>query len=97
MKDMNGSQEEFWMGLMGWRFSLVPKFHLGTSPVPREILFRADSTQYYRVEIGNGIASASAFPNGVWERGNRGKSQGSFDGVAVLRAAPRVGSGGHEF
>jgi predicted glycogen debranching enzyme len=42
---------------------LVPKLHLGTLLAPREIPFRADR------KIGNGVASASAFPNGVWERG----------------------------
>jgi type II secretion system protein H len=43
---------------------LVPKFYLGTSLVLREILFRADW-------IGNEIASASAFPNKIWERGRQ--------------------------
>ena len=40
---------------------LVPKLYLGTFPDPREISFRA--------EIGNEVASASAFPNEIWERG----------------------------
>ena len=43
--------------------------NLGTPPDPREILFRADFDDPYRLEIGNGVASASAFPNRVWERG----------------------------
>jgi hypothetical protein len=47
---------------------LVPKLYLGTPPVSREISFRADSTWCDRGEIGNGIASASAFPSATWER-----------------------------
>jgi hypothetical protein len=42
---------------------------LGTPPVPREILFRADLTRSYRIKIGNKIASAIAFPNEIWEQG----------------------------
>jgi hypothetical protein len=34
-----------------------------------EIPFHVDFKERYFIEIGNGIASASAFPNGVWERG----------------------------
>jgi hypothetical protein len=46
--------------------SLVPKLYLGTLLVLREIPFRAVRG------IGNGVASAIAFPNGVWERGESG-------------------------
>ena len=56
---------------------LVPKLHLGTLPVPRETPFRADSTRCYRAEIGNGLASANALPNGVWEGGNQGVAAGA--------------------
>jgi hypothetical protein len=35
--------------------------------VRREIPFRANWS--YLVEVGNGIASASAFPSTTWERG----------------------------
>jgi len=35
----------------------------------REIPFRGDISHLYSGGIGNGIASAIAFPNGVWERG----------------------------
>jgi uncharacterized protein YigE (DUF2233 family) len=42
---------------------------LGTPPDLREILFCADGIQFYRAEIGNEVASASAFPSATWERG----------------------------
>jgi hypothetical protein len=51
--------------------SLVPKFHLGTPLVLREISFRADTNGYLRVTVGNEIASASVFPNEIWEQGTR--------------------------
>jgi len=47
---------------------------LGTFPVPREIPFRASSNRYSRIEIGNEIASASAFPSATWERGKMNMS-----------------------
>jgi hypothetical protein len=42
---------------------------LGTPPFPREIPFRANSNDSCQIKIGNEIASASAFPNKIWERG----------------------------
>jgi hypothetical protein len=46
-------------------FSLVPKLHLGT---PLSAQFHCSVT-HHAAGIGNRVASASAFPNGVWERG----------------------------
>jgi hypothetical protein len=46
-------------------FSLVPKLHLGTSSVSAKFHFAL--TGLSDDGIGNGIASARAFPNGVWE------------------------------
>jgi hypothetical protein len=48
--------------------SLVPKFYLGTPPVPREVLLRANYSRSTLRKIGNEVASASAFPNKIWER-----------------------------
>jgi hypothetical protein len=59
---------------------LVPKLHLGTPPVPREIPFRANSISRYRTGIGNEIASASAFPSATWERG---EASGLPDGTGL--------------
>jgi hypothetical protein len=53
-------------------FPLVPKFHLGTPPVPREISFGGDLKDSYSAGIGHEIASASAFPSETWERGGEG-------------------------
>jgi hypothetical protein len=48
---------------------------LGTFLVPREILFRAKLIGLYCIKIGNGIASASAFPSATWERGKAVSAQ----------------------
>jgi len=49
--------------------SLVPKLYLGTG-------LSAQLHCGYRSGIGDGIASASAFPNGVWERGEVAQAVG---------------------
>src|ERR1700682_3241714 len=64
------SETEQMGGAFRFPRSLVPKFHLGTPPVLREIPFRADSIQCYSVGIGHEMASTSAFPSAIWERGN---------------------------
>jgi hypothetical protein len=68
----------------GLPFSLVPKFHFGTPPVPREIPFRADSGWSYRVKIGNEIASTSAFPSTTWERGMVQRSAGQWSSLLKI-------------
>jgi hypothetical protein len=55
-----------------WPYYHFPRSQtpFGNVPCSREIPFRAIPPRWrFPVEIGNGIASASAFPNGVWERG----------------------------
>jgi len=56
--------------------ALVPKLHLATSPCLCEISFRFDAadgrwprSRARSYEIGNEIASTSAFPSSTWERG----------------------------
>jgi hypothetical protein len=44
---------------------LVPKLHLGTGLFAQLCCCLSG----FPSKIGNGVASASAFPNGVWERG----------------------------
>ena len=55
------------MGPASW-VVLVPKFHLGTLPASREILFRANWLRRFAFGAGNGVASAIAFPNKIGER-----------------------------
>ena len=58
---------------------LVPKLYLGTGLSAQLCccLFPL------RQGIGNGVASASAFPNGVWERG-RGETASSFHSFVIF-------------
>jgi len=50
---------------MSSHLSLVPNLHLGT----RLSAQLCCSATVLPSEIGNGVGSASAFPNGDWERG----------------------------
>jgi len=68
--------------------SLVPKLHLGTG-LSAQLCCRLFSSHQ---GIGNGIASASAFPNGVWERGGR-LSTGADDPASALQAVTFRGQG----
>src|ERR1019366_4572171 len=80
-------------------FSLVPKLHLGTPLVPAKFHFALTQTDDH-IEIGNGIASASAFPSATWERGYRKHNScksfygwaGSAGGSDVVPAGGLIGS-----
>ena len=64
--------------------SLVPKFHLGTFPVPREISFRANWNRFFQQR------SAVKLPQQVRSQvqlGNEGKIGRIGDGQAVVRAS----------
>jgi len=66
---------------------------LGTFLVPREIPFRAGSISHYPVEVGNEIASASAFPNEIWERGHRKPSMKFPEAHPVVLGTVTTASG----